>query len=369
MVCETTLYIVSELPLALERLAEQLRKQTSSAPSPSCSRSEIRGVSSELLCLRKLYECLADAQDANAFPTLRLGQNLSDYSNADEARSLLEKLLEAGLPSQMASVLEGAGRGETQDLITLVFEALLNLCVPLGMSSKVALYLKDHPTVWQKVLERCESQKAGTSFALVFQAMCLPSPHLAGSLLESGGASWLIHFIDDHAQAPPTTAICCLRDLLLTHPEVTVEYLLGHFDDFFLDFHCIVRSSNREIRVQATMLLAEMLLDVRFAALMRQYSQNSLFFELHLIGLLEPPTGNGSMQAAPEREVVEEQVAVFHVVKVFAANPFKPEAVACKIALHRERLLDTITALFDYDEADACLEADLAAVACIVGEA
>mmetsp|Transcript_11045 Transcript_11045/g.20041 ORF Transcript_11045/g.20041 Transcript_11045/m.20041 type:complete len:377 (+) Transcript_11045:70-1200(+) len=126
-------------------------------------------------------------------------------------------------------------------------------------------------------------------------------------------------------------AFSSLQRILLTHKEVSAEFLSTHYCDFFESFNVVLRAADYIAQRQSLKLLSEILLDRHFTKVMLQYIGNVSFLQIHMNLLRD------------ESQAI--QFEAFHVFKIFVANPQKPAQIQQILFQNKERLLKLLDKL------------------------
>ena len=143
---------------------------------------------------------------------------------------------------------------------------------------------------------------------------------------------WLLfHLVQLNNFDVASDAFTTLRAVLTKHKKVAADFLLQHFDRFFLEeYAALLRSPNYVTKRQGLKLLGEILLDRSNFYAMTRYI--SLVENLKLIMVL---------MLDPGRSI---QYEAFHIFKLIVANPKKPAAVKKILARNKDKLLRYLAA-------------------------
>jgi calcium binding protein 39 len=126
-------------------------------------------------------------------------------------------------------------------------------------------------------------------------------------------------------------AFTTLRAALTRHKKLAADFMLEHFDRFFVtEYSNLLRSNNYVSKRQGLKLLSDLLLDRSNFYVMIRYVSLVENLKLVMILLLDPGKSI--------------QLEAFHVFKLIVANPNKPEEVKRILARNRDKLLRYLAA-------------------------
>jgi len=144
----------------------------------------------------------------------------------------------------------------------------------------------------------------------------------------------------------PTSGMDCFstfKALMTEHKGLpAAEYIKKHYDTFVKNYNGLLQSQNFVTKVQAFQLLNELLCSrVNFEAMVK-YINDAENLKLVMTSLK-----GGKAQ----------QIAVFHVLKIFVSNPRKASEVGDILALNKSKLIDFVNK-FEKDRDDPRLDRD-----------
>jgi len=258
-----------------------------------------------------------------------------------EVNQLVTSLLDADLPARMVAAMVHLDFEARKDVMRL-FGALLRLG-----TQPVVEYVRGHPQFLQMLLDGCGNEEVALNSNMMLRS-CAHNPKLVGTVLEADFAMGLLKLTRHENFAISSDAFASLRELLLTHKAVSAEYLERRFSDFFEKFNVLLQGDDYVTKRQALRLLGEILLDRSFMKVMLAYVGNEQYLPFHMNLLRE------------NSKVL--QVDAFHIFKIFAANPKKPQKVQQILYKNRERLIKLIETLNPTKGDDASFKDDQAAV-------
>mmetsp|Transcript_34212 Transcript_34212/g.99335 ORF Transcript_34212/g.99335 Transcript_34212/m.99335 type:complete len:320 (+) Transcript_34212:146-1105(+) len=248
-------------------------------------------------------------------------------------------------PSDTVELLEGF---IAQDLLgqllaqlaVLEFEArkdVMNVCcallwsgMPQQIDKRVVAYLSHHPTIFKLLVEGYANEETALHYGVVLRS-CARHAELVDAFLTSGHVMALLRF----AQCPKidisSDAFYTLREMLLSHKEVSAKWLERNHREFFGVFNELLISGEYIAERQAQKLLTEMLLDKRFQKVMLAYVSNERNLQIH-------------MNLLKDRSKVI-QVEAFNVFKIFVANPQKPVRIQQILHKNKTKLITLLESL------------------------
>lgn len=115
------------------------------------------------------------------------------------------------------------------------------------------------------------------------------------------------------------------KDMMTRHRRLVSDYLKDNFDTFFGAYECLVLSVNYATRRSSIKLLSEILLSRSNFSVMTRYISKPSHLKL-VMCLLKDPSA-----------VIRGEV--FHIFKVFVANPKKTPEIVKILARNKERLI------------------------------
>lgn len=126
-------------------------------------------------------------------------------------------------------------------------------------------------------------------------------------------------------------AFTTFRVVLTRHKKVLAEFLLDNFERFFLlEYEALLKSSNYVTKRQGLKLLGELLLDRTNFYVMTRYVSHTSNLKLIMNLMLDPGKSI--------------QFEAFHIFKLIAANPKKPDAIKKILFRNKDKLLRYLAA-------------------------
>jgi calcium binding protein 39 len=119
-------------------------------------------------------------------------------------------------------------------------------------------------------------------------------------------------------------AFSTFKELLTRHKALSAEFLQGNYNRFFGEYQNLLNSNNYVTKRQSLKLLGEILLDRYNYAVMTKYISSPENLKL-MMTLLNTKSRNI-------------QFEVFHVFKVFVANPNKPKPILDILLRNKQKL-------------------------------
>ncbi|KAF8492507.1 calcium binding protein 39, isoform CRA_a [Gautieria morchelliformis] len=145
------------------------------------------------------------------------------------------------------------------------------------------------------------------------------------------------HYIEERTFGISCDAFANYKETLTRHKPMVAEYLEKNYDrvKFFNSYTALLLSTNYVTKRQSLKLLGEILLDRANFNVMTRYISNEA--NLKMMNLLRDKSRNI-------------QSEVFHVFKVFVANPKKPPQI--ESILNKDKLLACLKDFHNDKEAD-----------------
>jgi calcium binding protein 39 len=271
------------------------------------------------LHMKRLRSCLQAALDRFE----------SETTPDVEHTQLLASILAADLPAHMLSALP-AIEFEAQKDIMRLFRQILQ-----AGSMQVIEYVLAHNTVLQVLISGCGSADGALQCHEILRA-CSQHPQLAQRMLEAGFATDLLELARHQTFEIASDAFTSLRELMLTHRQVTAAYLEANFHAFFVPYNRLLEHADYVTKRQALRLLGEILLDRNHKRVLRLYVAEEQFLQVQM-----------NLLRDNSRAV---QIDAFQVFKVFAACPGKTPRVQQILVRNRERLVKLLGSLGKQDD-------------------
>mmetsp|Transcript_45111 Transcript_45111/g.128842 ORF Transcript_45111/g.128842 Transcript_45111/m.128842 type:complete len:365 (+) Transcript_45111:55-1149(+) len=262
---------------------------------------------------------------------------------ADEAA---EWLLSTGVPAKLVLCL-GVLDFEAQMNAMRVFTEVLRRGACMGVEQAISDHICSHPQVLPALLDGCGRRDVFFPCAEMMRA-CTKCPELVAAFLDAGAAARLMALAQHSDFDISSEAFASLRKVLLSHPDITAEFLMAHFTSFFGLYHSLVLDTSYVTQRQAIRLLSEVLLSPKNGEAMLKYASSTQFLQIHM-RLLKHSSCSIRLEA-------------FHVFKVFVANPDQPHPVCATLRRNKDRLARLLATFGELGHEDTGFFDDLAAV-------
>lgn len=201
----------------------------------------------------------------------------------------------------------------------------VNAIVKLLPHDTLLNYMEQRSEYIKMLLDGCGNPEVFIHCSSVLRAS-MRSDALVTKLLEQGAAFRLVELAGSCDFDISSEAFASLRDILLISPSAAEQYLLANFDSFFGAYHSLLQDTESyPTRRRALKLLGEVLMCRPLMAVMIKYVSTSEFLQLHMVIMRD--------------RSVAMCVDVFHIFKIFAANPQKPRRVQLILAKNREKIV------------------------------
>lgn len=184
-------------------------------------------------------------------------------------------------------------------------------------------HVASNPAILDMLIDGYDS----ADIALVCGSMlreCVRHESLASASLNSEHVWQLFNYVEYANFDVSSDALATFRDLLTTHRDLVAAFLLAKFDRFFALYRDLLRSPNYVTRRQTLKLLGEIIVHRKNFTVMNKYIGGKLDLML-MMNLLRDKSKSIQYEA-------------FHVLKVFVANPNKPDDIVQILRRNRERL-------------------------------
>eukprot|EP00928_Gymnodinium_smaydae_P091677 TRINITY_DN75400_c0_g1_i1.p1 TRINITY_DN75400_c0_g1~~TRINITY_DN75400_c0_g1_i1.p1 ORF type:complete len:381 (+),score=66.50 TRINITY_DN75400_c0_g1_i1:68-1210(+) len=243
---------------------------------------------------------------------------------------LITFLLDADVPTKLVAWLEALPFAGQHDAMQL-FVDILNHSHPLGVEESLIAYFKNHPNIWQFLLDGCADTRLFTHCAQMLRSSAR-YPELVEALLESGSALRLIELSKSSNFEISSEAFATLRKVLLSHSSVSAPWIHAEFENFFARFNSLLGAEvDYVVRRQALRLLGDVLANRDFQRVMIAYVAEGQFLQLHMNILRD------SSKAI--------RVDGFATLKLFIANPYKRHNVHNILHKNKDRLVKLLQGL------------------------
>mmetsp|Transcript_17287 Transcript_17287/g.23887 ORF Transcript_17287/g.23887 Transcript_17287/m.23887 type:complete len:338 (-) Transcript_17287:373-1386(-) len=154
---------------------------------------------------------------------------------------------------------------------------------------------------------------------------CLHHKELAKIVLYSDTFNHLFDWIELKEFEVASDAFNTFKELLTEHKTVVAEFLSVEYENVFINYTKLLKSTNYVTRRLSLKLLGELLLDRTNTNIMMRYIGDVESMKLMMM-LLKDESKNIQYEA-------------FHVFKVFVANPQKPPAIQTMLQQNKSKLL------------------------------
>ncbi|KAK4388509.1 Calcium-binding protein 39-like [Sesamum angolense] len=212
-----------------------------------------------------------------------------------------------------------------QDAIPLLFDNLpilgwetrkiLVQCWSLLLKQKVdsvfccAQYMENHLELLDFLLACYDNKEIAVHCGNMLRE-CIKVPTLAKYIIDSPSFELFFKFVELPNFDVSSDAFATFKDLLTKHPPAVSEFLTAHYNEFFEHYEKLLMSANYVTRRQSLKLLSEFLLESRNSHIMKRYIAETNHLKLMMI-----------------------------LLKIFVANPNKPQDIKVILAKNHEKLL------------------------------
>eukprot|EP00930_Biecheleria_cincta_P076749 TRINITY_DN63971_c0_g1_i1.p1 TRINITY_DN63971_c0_g1~~TRINITY_DN63971_c0_g1_i1.p1 ORF type:complete len:357 (+),score=77.23 TRINITY_DN63971_c0_g1_i1:142-1212(+) len=288
-------------------------------------------------------EILASASE-KAFTHLQDVLNILDREGSELATRLLQDDAPARLLAHL-DLLDFESRKSSMHLVSAISKS--------SPEGALLAYLRRQPEYIKMLLEGLGNPNISIHCSSMLKA-CMCSHDLVGELLHQGAATRIIELAGKEDFDVSSEAFASLRELVMAYPEAAAHFLEANFENFFGSYHSLVEATESyATRRRALKLLSEVLLSRPFGAVMVRYVSDSEFLQLHM-----------NMMRDSSAAI---RLEVFHVFKIFAANPRKPRRVELILLRNKERLIKLLeNSVAEKSRADEALLNDLQTVISIL---
>lgn len=286
------------------------------------------------------------ASSSSSETTLTRLQAVLNLLEREGSEELATKLLEKDAPARLLAQLELMDFESRKSSMHLV-----GAICKLSAEGTLLAYLRRRPEYVKMLLEGLGNSEVSIHCSSMLKA-CMCSHDLMAELLQQGAAGTIIELAGKDDFDISSEAFASLRELVMAHPEAAARFLEVEFESFFSAYHSLVEASQSyATRRRALKLLSEVLLSRPFGATMVRYVSDSEFLQLHMNLMRD--------SSAAVR------IEVFHVFKIFAANPRKPRRVELILLRNKERLIKLLeNTVGEKTRTDETLLHDLQSVIC-----
>eukprot|EP00930_Biecheleria_cincta_P045038 TRINITY_DN3103_c0_g1_i1.p1 TRINITY_DN3103_c0_g1~~TRINITY_DN3103_c0_g1_i1.p1 ORF type:complete len:364 (-),score=82.73 TRINITY_DN3103_c0_g1_i1:142-1233(-) len=237
-----------------------------------------------------------------------------------QGSTLAAHLLCQDVPARLVSQLNVLDFESRKSVVRTV-----NAIVKLLPHDTLLEYMEERSDYIKMLLDGSGNREVFIHCSSVLRAS-MRSDELVGKLLGRGAADRFTELAGSSDFDISSEAFASLRDLLLLHPKAAEPYLQANFDSFFGAYHSLLQDGESyPTRRRALKLLSEILMCRPLMAVMIKYVSNSEFLQLHMIIMRD--------------RSVAMCVDVFHIFKIFAANPQKPRRVQQILAKNKDKIV------------------------------
>ena len=229
--------------------------------------------------------------------------------------------------------------------------AVVCRCIVHDHAGFATTYLPLRTREVASMLQHYKSEDAGLLAGQVVREVVLASPalHLAVLTAEPHHAEFMplnehvVQLLHEHVNAQSfniaADALQTVTALLTTNCGTMREFLTAHHAAFFNAFSTMLMSKRYPTRLEGLKLLSELLLDKDNFEIMVEFVRNRQYMR--------------SIMTLMRDKHTSVQFEAFHVFKLFAANPDKPEAIQHILLANRDKLVQFMRSLCnDRDDAD-----------------
>lgn len=251
----------------------------------------------------------------------------------EEAEELLALFLGADLLYRLVTRLSDLEFEARKDVI-----GVLSVVVRLGPTIRAEQILSDYVEsnqhFFQVLVEGFAQPEICTQCGIMLRSCARLQSIVAKFLSRRDIMLRLLSFTRHGSFDISSEAFSSLHDFLLIHKNVSADFLENHFQEFFSSYNSLLESDDYITQRQALKLLSEMLLDRHFMKVMLLYIGEESYLRIHM-----------NLLVTDSKAI---QLEVFHVFKIFVANPQKPPRVAQILYKNRERLLTVLERIGQY---------------------
>lgn len=257
---------------------------------------------------------------------------------SEEAVDAVEQLLVEDIPVKLLEQLQALHFHARTTAVNFCC-ILLQLGFPQGLDKQVLDYLCDtQERLFGLLMEGCGKEEMNTPHNIVLRSL-VKHDSMTKVFLDSRHMFRLLELAQHQNFEISSDAFDCLRQVLVEHRHLSASWLLANFDTFFRQYEKILVTDTYVVQRQAVKLLSELLLDRSCTEVMLQYisSERQLMVTMNLL----------------RHRSRTLQFEVFHLFKLFAANPNKPprvQKILAKNGLGLIQLVDNLQPLNPDDE-------------------
>lgn len=278
--------------------------------------------------IRKQLQAILEALEAGAERAEKAGQ--SSDREVDSAVAILAQFLSTDLPTRLVECLRLLEFEARKDVIS-VFSAIVRLGAQVGAEHKLQEYALTRPRFFHLLVEGYAEPEIATHCGMMLRSCARDRRLVEAFLAQPEVPIRLLTFTRHESFDISSDAFSCLRDMLLTHKQVSAAFLEANFQEFFKVYNGLLQSDDYVTQRQALKLLSDMLLERVFMRVMLEYIGDEQFLQIHM-NLL-----NDDSKAI--------QYEAFHVFKIFVINPQKPPRIQLILYKNKERLVKLLEIL------------------------
>lgn len=213
---------------------------------------------------------------------------------------------------------------EVRKQVSMVFGRLLRLRELEGCRAKFVQHIGTNQALLKSLLKGYSVSAAALNCGLMIRD-CASHSSIVKALLDLNCLSTLMNCVQNTSLDVSMDAFLTLRELLMTNPQLASQYVETHFDEFFGQFHGLLRSDDYVTMRQCLRLLGQILLCKGFSPVMLRYVNDETFLIMHM-KLLQDKSDHIKFEA-------------FHIFKMFVANPRKMPKIQRILYQNRDRLI------------------------------
>ncbi|XP_023325835.1 protein Mo25 isoform X1 [Eurytemora carolleeae] len=259
------------------------------------------------------------------FQTIRTMKDTIMNSEADEQTTFWQETYSSGFLLKVLPNLRKLDFEAKKDVRQIFFSALQRR---IGTTYPTVDYILEKPEILNLLCAQYESQGDGLNTGPILRE-CLSYPELTSVFLASESLYKLFSYCELPTFDTASDAFCTLRLVLTKHKKLSSEFLNTNYERFFQRLDKMILSENYATRRQFIKLLSDILLERTNFTVMSQYISNPHHLKT-VMGLLKDKSPSIQYEA-------------FHVFKILAANPRKPESVVDILTRNKSKLIKLLT--------------------------
>lgn len=211
---------------------------------------------------------------------------------------------------------------ETRKVLVLCWSILLKHQVDSVYCC--AQYMENHPDLLDFLVAGYDDKEIALNCGNMLRE-CIKLPSHAKYVLESPSFELFFKYVELPSFDVSSDAFSTFKDLLTKHPAAVSEFLTNHYSEFFEQYENLLTSANYVTRRQSLKILSDFLLESLNSGIMKRFVSEVRHLKVMMM-LLKDSSKNI-------------QISAFHIFKLFAANPKKPQDIKLILAKNHEKLI------------------------------